>query len=95
VPPQETWDEGLWGAGNAGTVPPDPPPVTPPDEPGMAHWDTPAAPPPNTRSTYWVSIGETGISHAVIVQVTVQQQVKPDVEMLGISMIAEQEGVAV
>ena len=60
-----------------------------------ALWDAAVAPPPNTRSTYWVSIGETGISHAVQMQVQVMQQVKPDVEMLGVSLIAEQEGVAV
>jgi hypothetical protein len=43
----------------------------------------------------WVSIGETGWSHAPIVQVSVFQQARPDVEMLGISMLAEKAGVAV
>jgi hypothetical protein len=86
------WDEGLWGS--AGTPPPDVPPLPPP-EAGRAVWDDPAAPPPNTRTTYWVSIGETGYSHAMIVQVSIFQQVKPDVELLGVSVIAEQAGVAV
>lgn len=93
--PSETWDEGLWGLGNAGTIPPDPPPTTPPNEPGRARWDQPGMTDFPTRSTMWISIGETGKSHAPIVQVTVFQENKPDVEMLGISMLAEQAGVAV
>jgi hypothetical protein len=42
-----------------------------------------------------VSIGETGYSHAPIVQVQINQASKPDIEMLGVSLIAEQAGVAV
>jgi hypothetical protein len=35
------------------------------------------------------------VSHAPIVQASVFQEVMPDVEMLGISMLAEKAGVAV
>jgi hypothetical protein len=90
--PAEVWDEGLWGAG---TVPPptEPPPEA--NEPGAARWDQPGSGVAPTRSTMWVSIGETGVVHAMIVQVSVFQQARPDVEMLGISMLAEKAGVAV
>ena len=37
------------------------------------------------RNTMWVSIGETGFSHAPIVQVSVGQQAKPNVELISIS----------
>jgi len=90
--PAEVWDEGLWGAGAV------PPPVEPPleaNEPGMARWDQPGPTNFATRSTMWLSIGETGWSHAPIVQVSVFQQTRPDVEMLGVSMLAEKAGVAV
>ena len=43
----------------------------------------------------WVSIGMTGFSHAPIVQVTVAQQAKPDVELIAIAATFEQEGVTV
>jgi len=85
----EVWDQGLWGDDH--TLP-FPIPGNPVD--GM-RYDRAAPPAPNTRSTYWVSIGETGYSHAPIVQVQINQTAKPDVEMLGISFIAEQVGVAV
>jgi hypothetical protein len=88
----EVWDEGLWGAGAV------PPPAEPPleaNEPGAARWDQPGSGVAPTRTTMWVSIGETGWSHAPIVQVSVFQQARPDVEMLGISMLAEKAGVAV
>lgn len=51
----------------------------------QAKWDqaTPGAAP--ARNTMWVSIGETGFSHAPICQVTIGQQVKPDVELISIS----------
>jgi hypothetical protein len=90
---QEVWDEGLWGsdAGTPGN--PIPPGTTP--EPGRARWDQGAPIPPNTRTTYWVSIGETGWAHAPIVQVSVYQAAKPTVEMLGVTFIAEPAGVAV
>ena len=37
------------------------------------------------KNTMWVAIGETGFSHAPICQVSVGQQVKPDVELISIS----------
>ena len=89
----EVWDEGLWG-GESAAIPIPPPNVQPPQA-GRARWDQPAPVPPNTRSTFWVSIGETGYSHAPIVQVQIDQASKPVVEMLGVSLIAEQAGVAV
>lgn len=72
-----------------------PPPSAGPD-PGLldvwdqglwdqALWDQVAAPVPPVKNTMWVSIGETGFSHAPICQVSVAQQVKPDVELISIS----------
>ena len=90
--PAEVWDEGTWGAGAV------PPPTEPPleaNEPGAARWDQPGHGMAPTRTTMWVSIGETGWSHGPIVQVSVYQEPRPDVEMLGISMLAEKAGVAV
>jgi hypothetical protein len=89
----ETWDEGLWGSDGA-VVPPDPPPVPTP-EPGAARWDTVAPMPANQQSTGWLAIGEMGISHAPIVQISINQPTKPDVEMLGMSLLAEQCGIIV
>lgn len=93
IGPAEVWDEGLWGS-DGPVVPPDPLPVPAP-EPGAARWDQPGATAAPVRTTWWVSIGETGLSHAPVVQVSVFQEVKPDVEMLGLSMLAEKAGVAV
>ncbi len=50
-----------------------------------AKWDQAGAGIAPVKNTMWVSIGETGFSHAPIVQVTVGQQVKPDVELISIS----------
>jgi hypothetical protein len=93
IGPAEVWDEGLWGS-DGPVVPPDPPPVPAP-EAGAARWDQPGATAGPVRTTWWVSIGETGLSHAPVVQVSVFQEVRPDVEMLGLSMLAEKAGVAV
>jgi hypothetical protein len=43
----------------------------------------------------WVSIGKSGFCHAPIVQITVAQQVKPDVELVAITATFEQGGVNV
>jgi hypothetical protein len=72
---------------------PSPPPPGP--DPGLldlwdqglwdqAKWDqaTPGQAP--AKNTMWVSVGETGFSHAPICQVTVGQQAKPDVELISI-----------
>jgi hypothetical protein len=43
----------------------------------------------------WISIGETGFAHAPIVQITVAQQAKPDVELIAIAAVYEPAGVNV
>ena len=50
-----------------------------------AHWDQRGAGVAPVRNTMWVSIGETGFSHAPICQVSVSQQARPDVELISIS----------
>ena len=83
---------------------PTPPPVGP--DPGIldlwdeglwdvALWDAGVAPKPVVRNTGWVSIGLTGYSHAPIVQVSVGQQAKPDVELISIAATFERDGVNV
>jgi len=83
---------------------PQPPPPGP--DPGVqdlwdqgvwddALWDQPTPGRASFRNTMWVSIGMTGFSHAPIVQVTVAQQAKPDVELIAIAATFEQEGVTV
>jgi hypothetical protein len=85
------------------TIPP-PPPAGP--DPGLldlwdqglwddAIWDagTPLA--PVVRNTGWVSIGMTGYSHAPVVQVTVAQQAKPEVDLISIAATFERVGVNV
>lgn len=75
-----------------------PPPPAPGPDPGLldvwdqglwdvALWDQPSSFSniKSIKNTLWVSIGETGFSHAPIVQVTVEQQIKPDVELVSIS----------
>jgi hypothetical protein len=47
-------------------------------------WDAPALPSPTVRNTGWVSIGATGFTHAPVIQVTVGQVGKPNVEMVAI-----------
>jgi len=72
-----------------------PPPNVAPD-PGLldvwdqglwddAKWDQPSAGIPPVKNTMWVSIGETGFTHAPIVQITVGQRARPDVELISIS----------
>jgi len=83
---------------------PQPPPPGP--DPGVADvwdqglwdhakWDAPAPGRPVIRNTMWVSIGMTGFSHAPIVQVTVAQQAKPDVELVSIAATYARGGVNV
>jgi hypothetical protein len=47
-------------------------------------WDAAALPSPTVRNTGWVSIGSTGFSHAPVVQVTMAQGAKPNVELIAI-----------
>lgn len=82
-----------------------PPPNSMPDAGGLSTWDNGAwdsatwdANVPQispTLTTYWVSIGALGHSHAPIVQVTVSQGSKPDIQLLGTSGIVERVGLAV
>jgi len=61
----------------------------------VALWDQPSLSLPSIRSTGWVSIGETGFSHAPIVQTTIAQQARPNVELISISAMYERVGVNV
>jgi hypothetical protein len=60
-----------------------------------ARWDagTPAL--PVVRNTGWVSIGLTGYSHAPIVQVTVAQAAKPEVDLISIAATFQRIGINV
>jgi len=60
-----------------------------------AKWDGPPPPAPTVRNTGWVSIGQTGFSHAPIVQVTMAQQAKPQVELISIGITYERAGANV
>lgn len=83
---------------------PTPPPAGP--DPGVrdvwdqglwdqAKWDQASVGVAPVRNTGWVSIGETGYSHAPIVQVTVAQQAKPDVELIAIAATYGRMGINV
>jgi hypothetical protein len=83
---------------------PTPPPAGP--DPGLldvwdqglwdhAKWDQPSAGVPVVRNTGWVSIGQSGYSHAPVVQVTVAQQAKPVVDLISIGCVYETGGVNV
>jgi len=60
-----------------------------------AKWDQATPGRASFRNTMWVSIGMLGFSHAPVVQVTVAQQAKPDVELIAIAATFEQAGVTV
>jgi hypothetical protein len=60
-----------------------------------AIWDAGVAPVQVIRNTGWVSIGLTGYSHAPVVQVTVAQQLKPEVDLINIAATFERDGVNV
>jgi hypothetical protein len=62
---------------------------------GDAIWDAGVPPKPVVRNTGWVSIGQTGYSHAPIVQVTVAQNAKPVVDLISIAAIFERAGINV
>jgi hypothetical protein len=74
---------------------PGPPVPTPTERDRYAQWDQPGPIAPPVRSTLWVSIGETGYAHAPIVQVTVAQAVRPQVELISIGATYEPAGVNV
>jgi hypothetical protein len=82
-----------------------PPPSVGPD-PGLldlwdqglwdtAIWDAGTPPPLVVRNTGWVSIGLTGFSHAPVIQVTVAQNAKPEVDLISIAATYERAGVNV
>jgi hypothetical protein len=89
--PTDAWDESNWGpdTGNPPSVP------TAPERVQYAQWDQPVVTRPAVRNTQWVSIGRTGFSHAPVVQVTVSQKVKPNVELICISALFERAGINV
>jgi len=60
-----------------------------------AEWDASSAPASTQRNTMWVSIGSSGFAHAPIVQVTVAQAARPNVELIAISTVQERGGVNV
>jgi hypothetical protein len=60
-----------------------------------ALWDAGTPSRPVVRNTGWVSIGTTGFSHAPIIQVTMAQQAKPEIELISIAATFEREGVVV
>jgi hypothetical protein len=85
------------------TLPPAPPPGP---EPGIlevwdqglwdaARWDQPSPGLAPVRNTMWVSIGKTGFAHAPVIQVTIAQQARPDVEMIATAATFEPAGVNV
>lgn len=61
----------------------------------QAKWDQTAHQQPIVRNTMWVSIGATGFSHAPVVQVTVAQKAKPNVDLISIGATFERCGVNV
>ena len=89
--PTDVWDSGIWGPPGSGDL--DPPP--PADVDAYAQWDAGVADVPVVRNTGWISIGLTGYSHAPIVQVTVAQQLKPDVDLISIAATFERDGINV
>lgn len=60
-----------------------------------AVWDAGVSQLPATRNTGWVSIGMTGYSHAAVVQITIGQSVKPDIELISVAGTFERLGVTV
>ena len=60
-----------------------------------ARWDAGIDSTLANRNTMWVSIGQTGFTHAPIVQVTVAQQARPEVELIAIAATFERGGMNV
>ena len=87
----DLWDQGLWGPPGSGSLNP-PPPA---DVEAYAQWDAATPPASVVRNTGWISIGMTGYSHAPVVQVTVAQNAKPEVELISIAATFERMGVNV
>jgi len=90
---EDVWDQGKWGPAGSG-VPPDKVP-TPEEKERYAQWGQASTRVTSIKSTMWVSIGTTGYTHAPVVQVTVGQQAKPNVELISIDAIHARGGVNV
>jgi hypothetical protein len=60
-----------------------------------AIWDAGTPPPLVVRNTGWVSVGLTGFSHAPVVQVTVGQNARPEVDLISIAATFERAGINV
>lgn len=60
-----------------------------------AQWDAATPPTPTIRNTGWVSVGLTGYTHAPVVQVTVAQQARPEVDLISINAVFERAGINV
>jgi hypothetical protein len=90
---EDVWSQGRWGPPGSGQ-PPDKVP-TPAERAQYAQWNQASTRVPTVRSTMWVSVGRSGYTHAPIVQVTVAQQVKPNVELIAIDVIHSRGGVNV
>lgn len=88
----DVWDQSNWGPDKGGPPPPVP---TTPERAQYAQWDQAAAGQPMVRNTMWVSIGMTGFSHAPIVQITVAQKARPDVNLISIAATYERAGINV
>jgi hypothetical protein len=58
-------------------------------------WDAGTPGNPVVRNTGWVSIGLTGFSHAPVVQVTMAQQAKPEIELISIAGTFERLAITV
>ena len=86
----DVWDQGRWGPLTAATVPPPPADVA-----RWAQWDQPVPLRPQNRNTLWVSIGMSGFAHAPIIQVTIAQTLRPEVELVAVTATFEVAGVNV
>lgn len=104
APGQQPFEPQLAATVDYSVVVPQPPP--PGVDPGVAEvwdqglwdharWDQPSIGRGSIRNTLWQSVGMTGFAHAPIVQVTVAQQAKPNVELIAISATFEPAGVNV
>ncbi len=97
-PPAAGPDPGpldVWGQGKWGPLTPAPVPPPPADRTRWAQWDQAAPYRPQNRNTLWVSVGTTGFAHAPILQVTIAQTPRPDVELVAIAATYEVAGVNV
>jgi hypothetical protein len=87
---RDVWNQGKWGpAGSSGHTP------SQAERDQYLQWNQASSNIVPVRNTLWVSIGKTGYAHAPIVQVTVGQQAKPEVELVALTATYEPAGVNV